>query len=117
MANRHRGEIDAMLDGRPRKLVLTLGALAELEAAFGADNLADLAARFSSGRLSARDLMRIVQAGLNGAGESVSEADVARMTIDGGLAGWIAVVAALLEAAFSSGEAAAPPRPRQPQAV
>jgi hypothetical protein len=39
MANRHRGEIEAVLDGRPRTLCLTLGALAELEAAFGAQDL------------------------------------------------------------------------------
>ncbi|MBN9013699.1 MAG: gene transfer agent family protein, partial [Rhizobiales bacterium] len=36
MPNRYRGEIDAELGGRRRTLVLTLGALAELEASFGA---------------------------------------------------------------------------------
>ena len=39
MANRHRGEIEAEIGGAKRRLVLTLGALAELEAAFGADDL------------------------------------------------------------------------------
>ncbi|MFY9734679.1 MAG: GTA-gp10 family protein, partial [Rhodoplanes sp.] len=39
MPNRHRGEIEAEIGGTPRRLVLTLGALAELEAAFGADDL------------------------------------------------------------------------------
>ena len=33
MANRYRGEIDAEIGGRKRVLVLTLGALAELECA------------------------------------------------------------------------------------
>jgi hypothetical protein len=33
MANRHRGEIEAELGGRKRTLVLTLGALAELDSA------------------------------------------------------------------------------------
>ena len=42
MANRHRGEI-AVLDGRERTLCLTLGALAELEASFGAEDLVALA--------------------------------------------------------------------------
>jgi uncharacterized phage protein (TIGR02216 family) len=38
MVNRHRGEIEAMLDGRSYRLCLTLGALAELEYAFGEDD-------------------------------------------------------------------------------
>ena len=67
MPNRYRGEIDAELGGRRRKLVLTLGALAELEAAFGADDLAALAERFGAGRMTARDLVRIIAAGLRGA--------------------------------------------------
>ena len=66
MANRHRGEISAVLDGRERTLCLTLGALAELEAAFGADDLVALASRFESGRLSARDIARIIGCGLRG---------------------------------------------------
>jgi len=37
MANRHRGEIEAEIGGKTRTLVLTLGALAELEEAFGAE--------------------------------------------------------------------------------
>ena len=77
MVNRHRGEVGAVLDGRPRVLVLTLGALAELEAAFGVGDLAGLAARFERGRLSAHDLSRILGAGLRGAGETVSDAEVA----------------------------------------
>ena len=36
MANSHRGEIEALLGDRMRTLVLTLGALAELEAALQA---------------------------------------------------------------------------------
>ena len=60
MPNRHRGEIEAEIGGARRRLVLTLGALAELEAAFGADDLVALAERFGSGRLKARDLVRII---------------------------------------------------------
>ena len=55
MANLHRGEIEAILDGRPMTLCLTLGALAELEAAFGDEDMLALANRFASGRLSARE--------------------------------------------------------------
>jgi uncharacterized phage protein (TIGR02216 family) len=78
MANHHRGEIDAEIDGARRRLVLTLGALAELEAAFGASDLVALAERIGSGRLSARDLVCIIAAGLRGAGENVSDHDVGR---------------------------------------
>jgi hypothetical protein len=63
-ANRRRGEIAAELDGRPFRLCLTLGALAELEAAFAADDLGKLVERFSSGKLSALDMMRIIGAGI-----------------------------------------------------
>ena len=45
MANRQRGEIEAVLDGRTWTLCLTLGALAELEAALGAGDLLELAKR------------------------------------------------------------------------
>ena len=63
--------------------MLTLGALAELEAAFGADDLVALAERFGTGRLTARDLMRIIGAGLRGAGEAVTDDEVAAMTVAG----------------------------------
>lgn len=100
MANRHRGEIDADLGGRRRTLVLTLGALAELEAVFGASDLVALAERFGSGRLSARDLMRVIGAGLRGAGEAVSDAEVAAMTAEGGAPGYARIAAELLAATF-----------------
>ena len=52
MANKYRGEIDANLDGTGYVLCLTLGALAELESAFGSDDMLALAGRFSSGRIA-----------------------------------------------------------------
>ena len=69
MPNLHRGEIEAEIGGAKRRLVLTLDALAELEAAFGASDLVALAERFGSGRLSARDLTGIIGAGLRGPGK------------------------------------------------
>jgi hypothetical protein len=101
MANRHRGEIDAELGGRVRTLVLTLGALAELEAAFGATDLVALAERFSSGRPTARDLIRIIGAGLRGAGEAVSDDEVAAMTAPGGAPGFARIAAELIAATFA----------------
>lgn len=106
MPNRYRGEIAAELGGRARVLVLTLGALAELEAAFGADDLAALAERFGSGRMRARDLVRIIAAGLRGAGETVSDDEVAAMTTQGGVTGYVRIAADLIAATFA--EEAAP---------
>ena len=100
MANRHRGEIDAQIGGAKRTLVLTLGALAELESAFGADDLAALTDRFAHGRMSARDLLRIIAAGLRGAGETVTDEEVARMPVEDGAHGYVRIVAALIEATF-----------------
>ena len=100
MANRHRGEIEAEIGGVRRRLVLTLGALAELEDAFGADDLVALTERFGAGRMKAHDLTRIIGAGLRGAGESVSDDEVAAMAIDGGAQGYVRVAAALIAATF-----------------
>lgn len=107
-ANRRRGEISADLDGRPHRLCLTLGALAELEATYASDDLASLVERFSTGRLSALDMMRIVGAGLRGAGEDVTDDAVGTMRCDAGAAGFAAIVSELLVATFSSSSAQAP---------
>ena len=113
MSNPRRGEVGAVLDGRERTLCLTLGALAELEAGFGADDLVALAARFETGRLSARDLIRIIGCGLRGAGEALSDAEVAALRIDGGAAGFARLAADLIRATFGEGEDPAnPPGPR-----
>ncbi|MGA7972554.1 MAG: gene transfer agent family protein [Pseudolabrys sp.] len=100
MANKHRGEVEAEIGGVRRTLVLTLGALAELEAAFGADDLVALTERFGSGRLTARDLTRIIAAGLRGAGEQVSDDEVATMQVEGGAQGYVRIAAELIEATF-----------------
>lgn len=104
MANPHRGEISALFDGEERVLCLTLGALAELEARLGAGDLVGLSERFAGGRVSARDLTAIIGAGLRGAGNPISDDDLARMAIEGGLRGAAEVAARLLRATF--GEAA-----------
>ncbi len=102
--NRRRGEVAARIDGRDYTLCLTLGALAELEDAFAADDLGELAKRFSSGRLSARDMLRVIAAGLRGGGHAVSEEDVRAMRCDEGAAGFARIVSALLTATFGGGE-------------
>ena len=104
MPNHHRGEIEAELGGRRRTLVLTLGALAELEDAFGADDMVALAERFGAGRLKARDLIRIIGAGLRGAGEPVSDEEVALMDVEGAATGYVRIAAALIAATFGGDE-------------
>jgi hypothetical protein len=100
MANTHRGEISALIGGEQRTLCLTLGALAELEARLGAGDLTGLAERFAAGRISARDLTSIIGAGLRGAGNALSDDDLARMSIEGGLKGAAEIAARLLKATF-----------------
>ncbi len=104
MANPQRGEISAVFEGEARTLCLTLGALAELEARLQAGDLVGLSERFSTGRVSARDLTAIIGAGLRGGGNAITDDDLARMSIEGGLKGAADIAARLLRATF--GEAA-----------
>jgi hypothetical protein len=109
MPNHHRGEIEGILDGTPYALCLTLGALAELEAAFGDENMLALAQRFEGGRLSARDCVRIIGAGLRGGGHKIADEAVARMQAEGGVAGFVDIVARLLTITFGGKVAAVQP--------
>ncbi|ADL00576.1 GTA-gp10 family protein [Brevundimonas subvibrioides] len=65
--NAARGEAVAVLAGEPRRLCLTLGALAEIETALGAAGIEALGARMRT--LSAGDLMAVLAALLRGGGE------------------------------------------------
>ncbi|WP_342634937.1 gene transfer agent family protein [Fulvimarina endophytica] len=94
----------AVVDGTERRLCLTLGALADLETAFGAEDLPALAARLSAGRLSARDLAVIIAAGFRGAGEAVGLDEVAAMRFEGGVSGAARLAVELLTAAFGEGD-------------
>ncbi len=104
MANAHRGEIEATLSGRSYTLCLTLGALAELEHAYGGEDLLSLAQRFESGRITATDALRVIGAGLRGAGNAMSDADVAALTVEGGAAGYVAIMVRLLRATFGAAD-------------
>jgi len=108
MHNKHRGEISARLDGRDYRLCLSLGALAELEAAFGEDDMIALACRFESGRLKAGDAISIIGAGLRGGGADISDEAVAAMRADDGAAGYMSIVVRLLEATFGGAETTEP---------
>ena len=104
MANSQRGEIEAMIGGENRTLCLTLGALAELEARLRADDLIGLSKRFEDGRLSARDLVAIIGAGLRGGGNAITDDDLARMSIEGGLKGAAEIAMKLLVITFGESE-------------
>jgi len=100
MANPHRGEIDAVIGGERHVLCLTLGALAELEQRLNAGDLVGLAERFEKGRVSASDLIALLGAGLRGGGTAISDDDLARLSIEGGLAGVAKIAADLLRVTF-----------------
>ncbi len=101
MTNPHRGEISAHLGGKTWTLVLTLGALAELEHAYGGEDLLAIAQRFEQGRIRATDAIKVIGAGLRGAGQDISDGDVAKLTSDQGAVGYMQVVADLLKATFT----------------
>lgn len=115
MANARRGEIDAAFGDARYTLRLTLGALAELETAFGAQDLVALAQRFQSGRLSARDLQCVIAAGLRGGGAKLTDAEVAALPVEGGVAAYARIAADLLVAAFGDPAAGEALRPQSPQ--
>lgn len=94
--NRARGEVLLAIDGRERRLCVTLGALAELEAAFDAISFADLGERLS--QLSAADLIVVLAALTAGGGEAMSSAALASAEIDPRAAA--SAVARAFQAAF-----------------
>ncbi|TCM86618.1 gene transfer agent family protein [Rhodovulum steppense] len=105
MANPHAGEVALVIDGERRVLKLTLGALAELEAALGADTLVALIERYEEGAFSTRDVLGLLLAGLRGGGWHGSAADLARADIGGGPIAAAQAAAQLLARAFTLPEA------------
>ena len=100
MANPERGEVDAEIGGKTYTLCLTLGALAELEARLGDGDLQSLGQRLAAGRLSARDLIAILGAGLRGGGHPISNAELERLSVKGGITGAAEIAVTLLLRAF-----------------
>lgn len=100
MANPWAGEVALVLDGERHVLKLTLGALAELEAALETGNLVELVARFEGGAFSSRDVLALIVAGLRGGGWTGTAKDLVSADIEGGLTGAARVAAELLARAF-----------------
>jgi len=105
MANPHAGEVALIVDGERQVLKLTLGALAELEAALGTETLVDLIARYEDGKFATRDVLALLLAGLRGGGWNGSPADLARAEIGGGPIAAAQAAASLLTRAFTLPEA------------
>lgn len=78
--NRARGEVMLEIDARPVRLCLTLGALAELEAAFDVISLAELAERLA--HLTAADIIVVLAALTKGGGDAMSTTDLSAARID-----------------------------------
>lgn len=100
MVNPHRGDVELVINGTPRVMRLTLGAMAELEARLECGSMIELAERFESGRPGAAELMALLEAGLQGAGTPVAEGELADAEIGGGAVAALRAGVALLGAAF-----------------
>jgi hypothetical protein len=101
MANPFRGEVMLSVDGEPRVMRLTLGALAELEARLESESLLELIARFETGGFRVSDLVSLLAAGLSGGGWRIGEAELVARQIDGGPLAAAQAAAHLLKLTFS----------------
>lgn len=77
--NHARGEAALEAGERTYRLCLTLGALAEIETALGADSPGELDARLRS--LKTSDVIAVLAALMRGGGEAVSGSDVASLAV------------------------------------
>ena len=109
MPNPRRGEVALTLGAARYTLCLTLGALAELEAAFGVEDLAALAERFGSGRLATRDLLTLLAVSLRGGGHALSDEEVAALPLSEGIEPVARALADVLLATFGAAPANPPP--------
>ncbi len=103
MGNPWAGEVSLVLDGVEHDLKLTLGALAEFEAALDDETVLQLIERFEAGQFSTRDVLGLVVAGLRGGGWQGRSSDLLSVEIEGGLLGATKAAAQLLARAFAGG--------------
>ena len=101
MVNPYAGEVALTLDGQRHIAKLTLGALAELEAALQTGSLVELVERFESNRFSTRDVLALIVAGLRGGGWQGSATDLLKVEVGGGPMEAARVAAVLLARAFA----------------
>lgn len=101
MVNPFAGEVALEVNGESYRCKLTLGALAELEAALGAESLVDLVRRFEGGAFSSADVLAVVVAGLRGGGWPGQAADLMTAEIAGGPVAAAKAAALMLARAFA----------------
>lgn len=80
LCNKARGEVVLAIDGRERRLCVTLGALAELEAAFDVVSFQELGERLA--QITAADLIVVLAALTAGGGDAMTTAELAAARID-----------------------------------
>jgi hypothetical protein len=80
MPNPIRGEAELIAGGRSYRLLLTLGALAEIEDGLGLSDLSQVGARLKQVR--AADLAVVAAALLRGGGHDMTPAEVLRLPCD-----------------------------------
>lgn len=101
MTNPFRGEVRLVIDGAPHVLRLTLGALAELEAALEVPSIVALVERFEGGEMSARDVLAVLVAGLRGGGWPHEASALLAAEIEGGPMAAARAAGQLLARAFA----------------
>ena len=82
--NAARGDVGLVIGGVERRLCLTLGALAEIETAFGCKRMSELDARMRA--LSAVDLVSVLAALLRGGGEAETAGQLTQADVSPGAA-------------------------------
>lgn len=100
MVNRARGEVPFVIEGETYRLCLTLGALAEIEAGLGAEDLGALETALARPRLA--HLMILLQALLRGGGHEIDERTLKSWQID------VAALGRAIGAAFAAAGLGAP---------
>ena len=101
MPNKIRGEAALDAGGNEYRLLLTLGALAEIEDGLGLDDLGQVSVRLKT--LRAADLAIVAAALLRGGGHNICPADVLKLSCD--LGSVVRAVREAFEAAGLGGDA------------
>lgn len=100
MANRWRGDVALVIDGKEYVARLTLGALAELEEGLRETSIVALVERFEASRFTSRDVVALLGAGLRGGGADITDDALATAQIEGGPMAAAKAAAELLARAF-----------------
>jgi hypothetical protein len=100
MPNTIRGESELVVGGKSYRLLLTLGALAEIEDGLGLSDLSQVGARLKHAR--AADLAVVAAALMRGGGHDIAPADVLRLPCD--LGALVAAVSLAFDRAGLAGE-------------